>query len=173
MQLQPRTSDLSVPNPLSIDFGGKIELVGYSLSDLTPNAGDSMTLTLYWRALQPISEDYVVFAHVVDPLTTTLYAGSDAMPANWNAPTSTWQPGVVIEDAHTLDLSAETPPGIYEVEFGLYLNPGDGTFPGCASSRPMAAWRTIMPISAACACCRVYNRKQQVTSGVDHGSVPD
>ncbi len=127
--MEPRTSDLDVPNPLSINFGGKIELVGYSLSDLTPNAGDSLTLTLYWRAIQPVSEDYVVFAHVVDPQTTTIYAGSDAMPADWNAPTSTWQPGTVIEDAHSLDVSADTPPGIYEVEIGLYLNPGDGTFP--------------------------------------------
>ncbi len=129
VQLEPRVSDLDVPNPLSINFGGKIELVGYSLSDLTPKAGDSMTLTLYWRAIQPISADYVVFAHVIDPQTTTKYAGSDAMPVNWSAPTSTWQPGAIIEDAHPLDLSAETPPGIYEVEIGLYLNPGDGSFP--------------------------------------------
>ena len=129
VQLQPRASNLDLPNPLSIDFGGKIELVGYNLSDLTPRVGDSLELTLYWRAIQPISEDYVVFAHVIDPATTTIYASSDAMPANWNAPTSTWQPGAVIEDAHMLAVSAETPPGIYEVEIGLYLNPGDGSFP--------------------------------------------
>ncbi len=54
------------------------------------------------------------------------------MPADWTAPTSTWQPGAIIEDAHTLDVSADTPPGIYEVEIGLYLNPGDGTFPASA-----------------------------------------
>jgi len=26
-------------------------------------------------------------------------------------------------------VNPDTPPGIYEVEVGLYLNPGDGTFP--------------------------------------------
>ncbi len=129
VQLQPRASDFNLPNPLSIDFGGKIELVGYSLSNLTPQAGETVELALDWRALQPISEDYIVFAHILDPQTTHIYAGSDAMPANWNAPTSTWQVGTIVEDQHTLDVDADTPPGIYEVEIGLYLNPGDGTFP--------------------------------------------
>ena len=129
VELLPRESDLGVPNPLSISFDRRIELVGYELSELAPQAGSSIDLTLYWRAREPIPQDYVVFAHIVDPATTTIYAGSDAMPANWTAPTSTWQPGAIIRDTHTLAVSADAPPGIYEVEIGLYLNPGDGTFP--------------------------------------------
>ncbi len=125
--LEPRPSDLDVPNPLSINFGGQIELVGYDLSTLTPAAGESLDLTLYWRAIQPVAQDYVVFAHVLDPGTTTIYAGSDAMPGD--TPTSSWQPGEIVKDVHPLTIKPETPPGIYEVEIGLYLNPGDGTFP--------------------------------------------
>lgn len=130
-QIIPRESALDVPNPTSINFGGLVELVGYEMSDLSPSAGGSVDLTLYWRALQPISQDYVVFAHIVDPPTTTIYAGSDAQPANWSRPTTTWQTGEIIEDHHTLPINPDTPPtpGIYEVEIGLYLNPGDGTFP--------------------------------------------
>jgi hypothetical protein len=127
VELQPRVSDLGVPNPLSVNFDNQIELVGYSVSDLTPEAGGSLDLTLYWRALQPIARDYVVFAHVIDPQTTTIYAGSDAAPGG--SPTSTWAPGDIVEDRHTLTVNADTPPGIYEVEIGLYRNPGDGTFP--------------------------------------------
>jgi hypothetical protein len=120
-----------VPNPTSIDFGGSIELVGYEMSDLNPNAGSTTELTLYWRALQAITYDYVVFAHIVDPATTTIYAGSDAQPANWTRPTSTWRIGEIVEDRHILTIDPNTPPtpGIYEVEIGLYLNPDDGTFP--------------------------------------------
>ncbi len=51
------------------------------------------------------------------------------MPANLTALTSSWKPGEIIKDTHTLTLKPDTPPGIYEVEFGLYLNPGDGSFP--------------------------------------------
>lgn len=127
--LEPRTSDLDVPNPISINFGGLIELTGYALTDLSPAAGDTITLTLYWRGLQSIPDDYKVFANIIDPATLTKYAASDGMPAQWNAPTSTWEPGVIIEDAHTLSVQADAPPGIYEIEVGLYREAPDGTFP--------------------------------------------
>lgn len=127
VDLQPRPSDLDVPNPLSINFDSQIELVGYALSDLTPEAGGSLDLTLYWRAITPVVQDYTVFAHVVDPATTTIHAGSDAAPGG--LPTSSWTPGAIVEDRHTLTVNFDAPPGIYEVEIGLYHNPGDGTFP--------------------------------------------
>ena len=129
VELVPRESALDVPNPISINFAHQIELVGYHLSDLSPAAGETIELTLYWRGLRDIDEDYIVFAHIIDPPTLTLYAGSDAMPANWGASTSSWEVGTIVEDTHTLTVDPDTPPGIYEVEVGLYLNPGDDTFP--------------------------------------------
>jgi 4-amino-4-deoxy-L-arabinose transferase-like glycosyltransferase len=130
-QIIPRPGMSDVPNPSSIVFGGLIEMVGYSLSDLSPRAGESTTLTLYWRALAPIERDYIVFAHIIDPTSLAIYAGSDAQPAGWTRPTSSWSPGEIVEDTHVLTLHPDTPPvpGIYELEIGLYLNPGDGTFP--------------------------------------------
>ncbi|MFN8563335.1 MAG: hypothetical protein U0703_17365 [Anaerolineae bacterium] len=127
VELQPRASDLNVPNPLSINFDNQIELVGYAMSDLTPAAGASFELTLYWRAIQPVLQDYTVFAHVIDPATTTIYAGSDSAPGG--SATSSWTPGEIVEDRHTLTVNPDAPPGIYEVEIGLYHNPDDGTFP--------------------------------------------
>src|SRR5690606_6247799 len=115
VELLPRQSDLDVPNPISVNFDNQIELVGYSLSDLSPAAGESVELTLYWRGLREIEQDYVVFAHVINPATLSIYAGSDAQPANWTAPTSTWQPGNIIEDTHTLTINPDTPPGVYEL----------------------------------------------------------
>jgi hypothetical protein len=128
VKLEPRASTLAVPNPLSINFDNQIELVGYELSTLAPAAGETVELTLYWRALQPVPEDYVVFAHILDPRSSTQYAGSDAMPADWTQPTSIWQPGEIIVDTHTMTVNADTPPDIYEVEVGLYLNPEPGIF---------------------------------------------
>ncbi|MFN8377069.1 MAG: glycosyltransferase family 39 protein [Anaerolineae bacterium] len=126
--VQHASADLSnIPNPVSVNFGGKIELVGYEVSDLSPAAGEDFVVTFYWRALQPIAEDYVVFTHLIDPATTTIFAGSDAQPANWTRPTSTWQPGAIIADAHTLTVQPDTTPGIYELELGVYL-PQDGRF---------------------------------------------
>lgn len=129
VQLVPRVSKLEVPNPLSVNFGGLIELVGYELTDLSPAAGDTITLTLYWRALQPITDDYKVFANILDPLTLTKHAASDGMPVQWSAPTSTWTPGVVVEDAHVLAVSPNAPPGIYETQVGLYREASNGSYP--------------------------------------------
>jgi hypothetical protein len=126
VQLLPHQSELEVPNPISVSFDNQIELVGYSLSDLSPVAGENVELTLYWRGLREIDQDYVVFAHIIDPATSSIFAGSDAQPANWTAPTSTWQTGDIVEDAHTLNINPETPPGIYELEIGLYLQTADG-----------------------------------------------
>lgn len=128
IDLQPRASELTVPNPININFSDQIELVGYSISDLSPAAASQTILTLYWQALDDLDTDYIVFAQVIDPLTTTIHAASDAMPAQWSAPTSTWQPGVIIEDPHILPVNAAAPPGIYEIYVGLYRRGDDGSF---------------------------------------------
>lgn len=126
--LLPRASDLDVPNPINVNFANQIELVGYTLSDLSPAQGEAVTLTLYWCGLTQIETDYVVFAQIIDPITTTIYAASDAMPAAWARPTTTWTPGEIVEDAHTLTVSADAPPGIYEIYVGLYTRGDDGAF---------------------------------------------
>jgi hypothetical protein len=53
------------------------------------------------------------------------------MPVNWSAPTSTLEPGVIIEDTHDLAVNPDTPtvPGVYALELGLYREAPDGTFP--------------------------------------------
>lgn len=128
VDLESPPNDLGVPNPIAINFGDLIELVGYTMSDLSPAAGSSIDVTLYWRALQPIAADYVVFVHIIDPPTLTIHAGSDAQPAAWTRPTSTWQMGEIIEDRHIMTVNPNAPPAIYEVEIGLYIQNQDGGF---------------------------------------------
>jgi hypothetical protein len=124
VELLPRASNMGLPNSLSINFGGIIELVGYQVSDLSPAAGDTIKLTLYWRGLQSIVEDYKVFVNIIDPLTLTKYAASDAMPVGWSRPTSSWQPGEIIVDVHEMNVACDALPGIYELQIGLYEEVG-------------------------------------------------
>lgn len=130
VQILPRADaeSLDVPNPLRINFAGQIELVGYALTDLSPTAGDTIELTLYWRALRKLDTDYKVFANILDPQTLTKYAASDGMPVNWQAPTTTWEVGTIIRDTHTLTVDPNAPPGIYETEIGLYAQSAEGSF---------------------------------------------
>jgi len=115
-----RPREGALPNPVRLNFGGKIALVGYDFDRRTSAPGDTLRLTLYWEALAPMEESYTVFAHVLGE-GTQMWANGDGVPVNGRAPTSTWQPGQVVEDAHDLTIGATTPPGVYDVEVGLYL----------------------------------------------------
>lgn len=117
-----------IPNAISVNFGDQMELAGYTVSDLSLVPGQELDVTLYWRGLQPIDLDYVIFVHVIDPATTAIYGASDAQPANWTRPTSSWQPGAIVEDTHTFTISPEAPSQSYELEIGVYLQL-DNQFP--------------------------------------------
>ncbi len=125
VELLPRASTDNIPNPININFANLAELIGYEISDLTPSAGNSLDVTLYWRRINPIPDDYVVFVHIIDPATLTIYGGSDAQPAAWTIPTSTWGDSAIITDTHTFTVNASTPPGIYELEIGMYIQRDD------------------------------------------------
>ncbi len=108
-----------VPNPQALNFDNQIQLAGYSMDRRTIAPGQAVALTLYWRGLKPIHTNYSVFAHVRGQ-GETLWAGADSWPQNGAAPTSAWTPGALITEARTLTLKPDTPPGVYDVEVGLY-----------------------------------------------------
>ena len=97
-----------------------IQLLGY---DLDQSAG-ALNLTLYWQAQQPTDTSYKVFVHLVDTVTGELVAQSDAVPRNWQYPTSAWEAGEVVHDLVSLPLQ-DVAPGRYHLWIGLYdLNTG-------------------------------------------------
>jgi hypothetical protein len=113
--------------PLSYDFGGQIALMGYAssaephqASSATLKAGDTLTLTLYWQAIQVPRGDYKVFVHLLDR-TGALVAQDDAPPRGGRYPTWAWQPGDLVPDSHQVQLPDERPPGPYHWAVGLYL----------------------------------------------------
>jgi hypothetical protein len=81
VRLEPRPSPLGVPNPLGVNFGDQIELLGYELSTLNPVQGEEIELTLFWRALRPVEKDYIVFAHLIHAATATGHGASDVAVA--------------------------------------------------------------------------------------------
>ena len=68
-----------------------------------------------------MEEDYTVFTHLLQP-PDEIWAQEDDQPQDGQSPTSTWQPGQIIEDHYQLTLRPEAPPGVYQVEIGLYLS---------------------------------------------------
>ncbi|MCC7209534.1 MAG: DUF2142 domain-containing protein [Anaerolineae bacterium] len=133
VRLEARDPASPRPNPMQVNFGGEAELIGYAVAPetLAVRPGDTLTVTLYWRALRPMRTDYRVFVQVVEPNATRVFGQSDAMPADWARPTTTWTPGEIVEDRHTLTIQPDAPPGIWQLVAGLYAldeTPGGPAF---------------------------------------------
>jgi 4-amino-4-deoxy-L-arabinose transferase-like glycosyltransferase len=120
VRVLPRHADSALPNPMHVNLGDAVALIGYQIEPLSAQVGESLTLTLYWQRLRPLDVDYRVFAQLVQPNTTNVYAQSDGMPAAWTRPTSTWSDGEIIVDQHTLRVREGTPLGDWTLIVGMY-----------------------------------------------------
>lgn len=108
---------------LGANFGGQAWLVGYDIAgQRTP--GGKLSVTLYWRPMRRIQDDYVVFVHLVDK-EGRIRAQQDAGPADAYYPTSRWQTAALVRDTHDLALPRDPPPDGYQLRVGLYL-PNNG-----------------------------------------------
>jgi len=87
-------------------------------SSLRP--GETLQVTLRWRALRATDQRYFVFVHMVSE-EGVLTAQHDGEPANDTRPTTSWAADDIISDTHLLTLPAAAPTGTYTVRVGLYL----------------------------------------------------
>jgi hypothetical protein len=102
-QPEPLPDGEGIPNPVSIEFGGEIRLLGYSLPQPSVQAEESLAIELFWQALRPISESYVVALHALDP-SGQVVAGLDVIPYGARYPTAVWQPGQPFRDTYSLPI---------------------------------------------------------------------
>ncbi len=109
--------------PLNLVLGEDIYLLGYRLTgddnDLTFAPGETVHLTLYWRAAAPIAADYTIFTHLLDA-TGWLRGQQDNPPVRGTYPTSQWATDEIIVDKYDITLESGAPPGQYALELGMY-----------------------------------------------------
>jgi len=110
-----------IANPLYFNFGNQIALIGYDLDRTALRPGETLHLTLYWKALAPMSRNYTVFAHILGE-NNAIWGQKDSWPQGGAAPTSTWRVGQVVADRYDLAVKPETPGGVYDIEVGMYLS---------------------------------------------------
>ena len=124
-QVEIRARPGDVPNPVSVNFDNQMALVGYDLDRRAVRSGETVALTLYWRGLRPMDVNYTVSVQFVNS-DWVKAAQQDTWPVGGTAPTSAWQPGVLIEDAYNLTIS-DVPPGIYDVRLTVYRFDEEGS----------------------------------------------
>lgn len=100
--------------PLRADFGDQIRLNGANLSQ----EANALEVELVWQALTAPKEDWVVFVHLLDE-GEAIVSQHDGRPAVGLRPTTTWQAGEIVLDAHLLTLTTVSS-GRYRLAVGLY-----------------------------------------------------
>jgi hypothetical protein len=109
------------PQPVEATFGDRIKLVSFAAAD-SLTSGQTLDVRLYWKAQQPLEEDYIAFVHLLDA-NGELAASHDGPPRSGESPTGTWFPGDVVPDVHRVALEPDTPAGVYQLWVGIYTWP--------------------------------------------------
>jgi 4-amino-4-deoxy-L-arabinose transferase-like glycosyltransferase len=105
---------------LSVDFGGKVQLLGYQLDRKEVKPGQTLGITLYWQGLAKMEENYYLFIHLLG--RSGQLVGSEDTYHGWGSyPTSLWRPGEVIADTYQLPINKDAlTPSLVRVDVGLY-----------------------------------------------------
>ncbi len=114
-----------ITHPLDFRLGEAIYLLGYDLKRAAVAPGETIELTLYWQTSVPVDARYKVFTHllgdVYNPASGNfLWGQQDNEPVNGQIPTTSWAPDAVIIDDYAIPVAADAPPGLYQLEIGMY-----------------------------------------------------
>ncbi len=111
---------INQPIPLEVNLNNLIMLEEAIVPQAIFHPGDTVPVTLKWRALQPVSRSYTVFVHLMASDLITLIGQHDSEPVNGLNPTNTWQSGVIVTDPHQIRVPEGVAPGAYVLQVGLY-----------------------------------------------------
>jgi 4-amino-4-deoxy-L-arabinose transferase-like glycosyltransferase len=118
-QIRLDTPPGSVPNGVNVNFGGKLKLLGYEVSNRSLTPAAATTITLYWRGLERLDTDYVISIQVIDPDPAKLTkAAQDDRPAIPS--TTAWKPGEDYTVTRTLSVFPDAAPGRYRLMVRVY-----------------------------------------------------
>jgi hypothetical protein len=109
------------PAPVDANLANQVKLLGYHVDRSVYRPGETVQITLYWLALQEMSENYKVFVHLTDEGVTQLIAQSDRWPVYNFSPTTRWQSGEIVWDRHEIKIPPDETPGAYRLTTGMYL----------------------------------------------------
>ena len=119
----PRLDLADVPAsaiPFGAGYDGVARLVAYEVEPRVVEPGGSLSVTLYWEALEPTDKDLSIYIHIFGKNGEKI-GQRDSYPGAGTYPTSLWSEGEVIRDKFLVTVSESAQgPVAAEVEVGLY-----------------------------------------------------
>ncbi len=102
-------------------FGSNVRLLGYDLytGDGPLHSGDAFQLSFLWEASGPVSENYMIFVHLLDESGRAWWQ-VDRPGQDGYRPTQSWRPGEKLRDNYWLEIPPNLPPGQYQLVAGMY-----------------------------------------------------
>lgn len=108
-----------IPYPSQANLGNQVKFLGYDLDSTKLKPGQTLHLTLYWQALAPMEQSYMVFTHLLDT-SNQIWGQKDGIPGSGMRPTTSWTEGEILIDEYDVQIWVDAPPGQYTLEIGLY-----------------------------------------------------
>ena len=115
----PGPGELSITEPLSEDFGGRIRLLGYSMNERILNLEDRVEIALFWEKMAgDAAGDVETELTLVDESGKSLPSIRRRLMGGLN-PLDTWVDGQILRDRFHLTHSADIPRAIYDLELSV------------------------------------------------------
>jgi hypothetical protein len=138
MYFKPAYAMASAPHeiehPMSYSYGGYAELIGVSSAFVQADAGDTIEITLYWRALQPAPMDLITYIHSVE----SDIVRRDSYPATGNLLATEWEPGEEWSEHFYIEIPDDAAPQqTYTLIAGLYDPQNQQTLEATSAGNPV------------------------------------
>ena len=142
-RIPPGAPRLLSPSVLvNANLNDQVEILGCEIGARSLSPGDTLDVTVFWRALTSMTKDYTAFVHLVGPYNPAadgpLWAQDDTQPGRGSYPTSRWTPDEVVIETYRLKVPAVAPSDTFFVQAGMYWLPSLERLPVVDSARGAA-----------------------------------
>lgn len=117
-----KNSDLLVENNIGAILQDNIEFTGYNGLPPMAKPGETIDLTLFWKALNKINDNYAISVHLdlLDNKSGNYRVNADHYPDKSRYHTKYWRKGEMVKDNIKIKVPLEAPLGKYSVNIGLF-----------------------------------------------------
>jgi 4-amino-4-deoxy-L-arabinose transferase-like glycosyltransferase len=114
----PQVEPLEQLSDAESDIAPSIRLLGYDLQLKAVGPGETVSVALYWQALEDVRQDYLLSVGLKNT-EGQVWLEQEGRPVDDTYATTEWDEGEVLRDWHDLALPGDIPQGLYEIFVGV------------------------------------------------------